>query len=229
MRKSFIAIGLICIAHLTLFAQTNISSMQGKEFTMLALGDSYTIGEGVGEADRFPNQLITLLDNEGIHFQKPKIIATTGWTSDELLHAISNEKMQQAFDFVTLLIGVNNQYRGLDLDNYREEFKTLLQQAINLASGNRNHVIVISIPDWGVTKFAEGRDRKKIASEIDEFNAVNQQESEKNHVHYINITGFTREHPDWLTSDGLHPDLKQYALWADQLSKVIHQEIISSH
>ena len=199
--------------------------MQQKEFTMLALGDSYTIGESVDEADRFPNQAVMLLHNRGFYFEKPQIIATTGWTTDELMDAINREHLPNTYDYVTLLIGVNNQYRGRDLGNYRQEFSALLDLAIKFSGNKSNHVIVLSIPDWGVTKFAEGRDRKKIASEIDLFNAVNKEEAEKKQAQYLDITGFTREHPDWVAADGLHPDAKEYALWAQELARVIGQQV----
>jgi len=206
--------------------------MATKEYSMLSLGDSYTIGEHVDEADRFPNQAVLLLHNQGIYFEKPTIIAKTGWTTDELMAAIEDEKVLQGspngqgtYDFVTLLIGVNNQYRGRDLENYRKEFIELLELAIKFSGGNTNHVIVLSIPDWGATAFAEGRDRKKIATEIDQFNAVNKEESEKHHVHYIDITSFTREHPDWIADDGLHPDAQQYALWSEAVERVIEEEV----
>ncbi|HYV92348.1 MAG TPA: GDSL-type esterase/lipase family protein [Chitinophagales bacterium] len=196
-----------------------------REYTMLSLGDSYTIGERVDEADRFPNQAVMLLHNMGIYFEKPKIIAKTGWTTDELMAAIENENLKGTYDFVTLLIGVNNQYRGRDLENYRKEFIELLELAIKFSGGKATHVIVLSIPDWGATPFAEGSDRKKIATEIDQFNAVNMKESDKRHVHYIGITGFTREHPDWIAEDGLHPDGRQYALWSQEIVVAIEGEI----
>jgi len=222
--KNFLFI-LILSLPLSSFSQANKSSMTQKEFTMLSLGDSYTVGEGADEADRFPNQTVLMLHSKGIFFEKPKIIATTGWTTDELMAAIQNENIKDTFDFVTLLIGVNNQYRGRTLENYRGEFVQLLEQAIKFSGGKNNHVIVLSIPDWGVTPFAEGRDRKKIATEIDDFNSVNKEESLKRQVHYIDITPSTREHPDWVMSDGLHPNAKEYAIWANEVSKLIQQEI----
>lgn len=196
-----------------------------KEFTMLSLGDSYTIGEKVDEADRFPNQTVLLLHSKGIYFEKPTIIAKTGWTTDELMMAIKNENLKGTYDFVTLLIGVNNQYREREPENYRKEFVELLDIAEKFSGGKANHVIVLSIPDWGVTPFAEGRNRKKIAAEIDQFNAINKEECAKRSMHYIDITPSTRDHPDWIESDGLHPDGKEYALWAQEVAKVIEKEL----
>lgn len=192
---------------------------------MLCLGDSYTIGEGVDEADRFPSQCVMQLHLKGIFVDKPKIIAATGWTTDELLNAIQKENITGTFDFVTLLIGVNNQYRGRDLDNYRKEFAGLLELSVKFSGGKNSHVVVLSIPDWGVTAFAEGRDRKKIAEEIDAFNLVNKEEALKHGVHYIDITPSTRRHPDWVVADGLHPDAKEYAVWAGELARMIQREV----
>ncbi|MEO5674236.1 MAG: GDSL-type esterase/lipase family protein [Chitinophagales bacterium] len=217
---------------LPLSSASQNTSMPAKELTMLCLGDSYTIGESVHEADRFPNQAVLLLHSSGIFLAKPHIIAATGWTTDELMNAIQRDNLlreypseRAAFDFVTLLIGVNNQYRSRDLESYRKEFSGLLDLAITYAGGKTNHVIVLSIPDWGVTAFAEGRDRKKISLEINQFNAVNKEESRKRKVHYIDITVYTRRHPEWVEADGLHPDSRQYEPWAQEVKQVIMQEI----
>ena len=148
------------------------------EKRMLALGDSYTIGESVQENDRWPMQLVDMLREAGNNFEKPEIIAKTGWTTDELIAAINEANPQGPFDLVSLLIGVNNQYRGNSLLTYREEFEFLLRKAIDFAGGDIKKVIVVSIPDWGVTPFAEGRDRKKIAQEIDDFNDANKEITE---------------------------------------------------
>lgn len=198
-----------------------------KELTMLSLGDSYTIGERVDEADRFPNQTVLLLHSKGIYFEKPKIIATTGWTTDELLHAIQQENIQQTFDFVTLLIGVNNQYRGRNAEEYRKEFVQLLELAITFSGNKKNHVIVLSIPDWGATPFAEGSDRRKVAAEIDLFNSINKEESINRGVHYIDITPISRkvtDDPSLIAADGLHPSGKMYEQWAQLVQEIIARE-----
>ena len=195
-----------------------------KTYSILSLGDSYTIGESVTEEERFPNQTIALLMKDGINFSSPKIIATTGWTTDELQNAIDKENISTTYDAVTLLIGVNNQYRSRSIDEYREQFVELLNQAITFAAKNKNHVFVLSIPDWGVTPYADGRDRTKIAQEIDAFNTVNKEESLKAGVHYIDITPISRNAATDLSlvaNDGLHPSGKMYAQWAAQLSPVI--------
>ncbi|HNO95606.1 MAG TPA: GDSL-type esterase/lipase family protein, partial [Anaerolineales bacterium] len=150
----------------------------------LALGDSYTIGESVEEAERFPNQLASLLANEGVTVDV-KIIARTGWTTDELWRGIQAEVVEPPYDMVSLLIGVNNQYRGRGLEEYREGFIFLLNKAIEYAGGDVKRVVVFSIPDWGVTPFAYGRDTTQIANEIDAFNKVNLEESTKAGAHYV--------------------------------------------
>jgi lysophospholipase L1-like esterase len=182
----------------------------------LALGDSYTIGESVAAQDRWPDQLARSLAETGIQTEVT-IIARTGWTTDELREGIEQQEITPPYDLVSLLIGVNNQYRGYDIDQYREEFAFLLNKSIEYAGGDPNHVIVLSIPDWGVTPFAWGRDTSKIAQEIDAFNAVNREESEKANVRYVDVTPISRaalEDKELLASDSLHPAGKMYAQWA---------------
>lgn len=185
----------------------------------LALGDSYTIGESVPETERWPIQLAKLLETEGIHTEVT-IIAKTGWTVDELWQGIQARDIDPPYDLVSLLIGVNNQYRGYDIGEYREQFVFLLNKAIEYAAGDSNRVIVLSIPDWGVTPFAAGRDREQVAREIDEFNAVNRAESEKAGVHYLDVTPISRRavSDEALTApDGLHPSGRMYTLWAEMV------------
>ena len=183
----------------------------------LALGDSYTIGESVAENERWPNQLAELLTENGYSVEV-KIIARTGWTTSELWEGIQNDEITPPYDMVSLLIGVNNQYRGNDIEEYRSEFIFLLNKAIEYAGGDASRVFVLSIPDWGVTPFANGRDAEKIASEIDAFNKVNMQESQNAGIAYIDITPVSREavnHLELIANDGLHPSGKMYAEWAN--------------
>ncbi len=182
----------------------------------LALGDSYTIGESVAEAERFPNQLAALLANEGLTVDV-EIIARTGWTTDELWQGIQAETVEPSYDMVSLLIGVNNQYRGRDIEEYREGFAFLLNKAIEYAGGDVKRIIVFSIPDWGVTPFAYGRDATTIAAEIDAFNQVNLEETQKAGAHYVDVTPVSRkakDDPSFVAGDGLHPSGKMYAEWA---------------
>jgi lysophospholipase L1-like esterase len=185
----------------------------------LALGDSYTIGESVAPEERWPVQLGALLRAEGLNVGDPTIIATTGWTTDELSAAIDRANPQGAFDLVSLLIGVNNQYRGRGQDEYREQFAALLQRAIGFAGENPARVLVLSIPDWGVTPFAARleRDPAAVAADIDAFNAINRAETERPGAHYVDVTPFSREaahDPSLLAADGLHPSGRMYAEWA---------------
>jgi lysophospholipase L1-like esterase len=192
--------------------------------TFLALGDSYTIGQSVLPAENFPNLTVQLLENSGFEFKPAEIVATTGWTTDELQSNINNHSFNLPYDVVTLLIGVNNQYRGRTVDTYKPEFENLLKQAIEFAGGKGDHVIVLSIPDWSVTPFASGRDRDQIALEIDAYNAANKTISENYKVHYIDITPWTREAANDLSliaADGLHPSAKEYKRWSEKLADKI--------
>lgn len=193
-------------------------------FTYLALGDSYTIGESVPEEHRFPVQAARLLAAEGITLAVPRIIAKTGWTTDELEAAITEAAITDTFSIVTLLIGVNNQYRGRSIAEYYTEFTRLLKQAIQFAGGHSDRVVVLSIPDWGVVPFAEGRDRGQIGDEIDTFNAANRTIAKKFRVHYLDITPDSREaadDPSLVASDGLHYSGKAMAIWAGKLAGIM--------
>lgn len=184
---------------------------------MLSLGDSYTIGEGVDPAERWGVQLAAMLRAEGVPISSSEIIAKTGWTTDELSAAIDERNPSGPYDLVTLLIGVNNQYRGRDLDNYRSEFRTLLDRSIEFAGARPHRVLVVSIPDWGVTPFAAGRDREKIAREIDAFNEAARQIVVERGANWIDITPGSRRassDPSLITGDALHPSGKMYAEWA---------------
>jgi lysophospholipase L1-like esterase len=181
---------------------------------ILALGDSYTIGEGVAAPERWPVLLAALLRERGLSVADPEIVATTGWTTDELSAGIDAAAPVGPFDLVTLLIGVNNQYRGRPADEYAAELGELLDRAVAFAGGNPGRVVVLSIPDWGVTPFAEGRDRAAIGEEIDRFNGVNRGAAARRGARYVDVTGATREHPGQLVSDGLHPSGEAYAEWA---------------
>jgi lysophospholipase L1-like esterase len=187
----------------------------------LALGDSYTIGESVAVADRWPNQLALRLRKNGIDIADPEIIAKTGWTTDELSSAIDAAKPRRPYALVTLLIGVNNQYRGRAAEEYRNEFTALLRRAVDFAGGNPRRVVVVSIPDWGVTPFAANRDRAKIAAEIDRFNAVNAEETKKAGARYADITPVSRHaatDSSLVAPDGLHPSAAMYAQWVPIIS-----------
>ncbi|WDS35497.1 SGNH/GDSL hydrolase family protein [Pseudoxanthomonas sp.] len=184
----------------------------------LALGDSYTIGEGVTAADRWPMQLARALRADGVGIDDPRIIATTGWTTDELQAALDQAAPAPGFDLVTLLIGVNNQYRGRPLAEYLQQFEALLTCAITLAAGRTQRVIVLSIPDWGATPFAatSGRDLTQISEQIDAFNQEARMACQHRDVSFIDVTSASRQHgaePAMLVDDGLHPSAAMYTLW----------------
>ncbi len=181
----------------------------------LALGDSYTIGESVPEAGRWPMQLAAALRERGLAIADPRILATTGWTTDELSAAMDAAEPLGQWDFVSLLVGVNNQYRGRDTGNYAEEFAALLKRTIALAGGRPGRVLVLSIPDWGPTPFgqASGRDTSAIASELDDYNAAARAACEAHGVAFVDITPASRAPGAGVAEDGLHPSAAQYATW----------------
>ncbi len=190
----------------------------------LALGDSYTIGTSVDEGDRYVVQTVALLKTMGISMADAAIIATNGWTTGDLMSAVADRSLNNGYDVVSLLIGVNNQYRGGSLEEYRQQFTALLQRAIQLANGNPHHVVVISIPDYSVTPFANGSDKQKIAREIDAFNEANRMIAAAYKVHYLYITDGSRKaaaDPSLVAADGLHFSGKEYAIWSAQLVPII--------
>ena len=199
------------------------------DLTYLALGDSYTIGEGVPEDGRWPVQLAAALRARGIAVAPPRIIARSGWTTDELIAAIDQEQEQgllkARYGLVSLQIGVNNQYRGRDLDEFGVQFDYLLARAIAFAGGDPHRVLAASIPDWGVTPFgvASGRDRTQIAEQIDQFNAEAQARSARRGVAWVEVTDLSRDPAlaHALVADGLHPSGEMYARWVERLQAAI--------
>ena len=189
----------------------------------LALGDSYTIGESVAMQDRWPNQLAAQLSKRGISIDKPSIIATTGWRTDNLANAITIAKPKEEFDLVSLLIGVNNQYQNRSIEQFKIEFEELLKTSIRLAKGKKENVFVVSIPDYGYTPFGE-KNKEKISAAIDQFNNESKVICENNGVKYIFIADISREglnDPTLVAPDGLHPSGKMYAMWVDRILKEV--------
>jgi lysophospholipase L1-like esterase len=190
----------------------------------LALGDSYTKGESLPLAENFPNQLVKILQETNIEIYVDKIIAITGWTTDELAQAIYQQQPSCDYDWVTLLIGVNNQYRGRSIEEYAWQFYGLLCQAILFAKGNAQHVIVLSIPDWGLTPFNTTKDKIETSESIDKFNAVNKMITEKMGCRYLDITSSTREHANdkqYLADDLLHYSSAEYHIWAKEIARMM--------
>jgi lysophospholipase L1-like esterase len=186
----------------------------------LALGDSYTIGELVNYNDNFPSQLVSILNEKGIEIKLDKLIAITGWTTDELSLAIAKEKPSLDYDLVTLLVGVNNQYRSRSLEEYEWQFYALLCQAILYAKGIAQHVIVLSIPDWGLTPFNTEKDKIETSNQIDAFNKINKEITTSLGCKYIDVTTSTREHATdetYLAEDKLHYSKEEYKVWAEKI------------
>lgn len=201
-------------------AETNA----GKSF--LALGDSYTIGEGVAVNDRFPHLTVAMLAAEGLSFSAPRYVATTGWTTAELMAGIETQGVAGTFDLVSLLIGVNDQYRGLDTAGYRARFTQLLNRAIGFAGNRTSRVFVLSIPDYSATPFVPPDKKEKVSREIDAFNAINRDVTLGYGITYIDITPLTRaaaSDPSLLAADGLHYSGKEHALWAGLLAKEVRK------
>ena len=185
---------------------------------MLALGDSYTIGQSVDASQRWPVQLVKRLRVDGVIISEPEIVAQTGWTTSELAEEIVGANPLGPFDIVTLMIGVNNQFRGLDIEQYRKEFSALLIQSVHFTGEEPSHLIVVSIPDWGATPFAQSLDRGRIAREIDLFNAVAMDETTRAGAVFVDITGnsrFATNQPNLIAFDGLHPSGDMYSQWVD--------------
>lgn len=199
---------------------------QQKTRKYLALGDSYTIGESVSVSERWPNQLSGLLSKKGFQFDKPVIIATTGWRTDNLANAIAIAKLKEEYDLVSLLIGVNNQYQGRSVNEYAIEFEKLLLTAILLVKGLKKSVFVVSIPDYGFTPYGLSN-KEKISLAIDQFNDVAKKICVKHGVLYVDITTISREglnDNSLVASDHLHPSGKMYSLWAKKIAGEIKIE-----
>lgn len=200
------------------YASLHATSVHRTAGSYLALGDSYTIGESVDPADRYPVQAVRLLNGaDHLSCQDPDIIAVTGWTTSNLLDAVSSLKPAAPYQMVSLLIGVNNQYQGRSQAEYHDQFAQLLQKSILLAGNDPSHVLVLSIPDYSVTPFGHTRDTSFIAAQIDSFNGINHSLAAEYKVHYIDITAESRKaasDPSLIAADGLHFSGKEYGRWA---------------
>jgi len=194
------------------------------KISYLALGDSYTIGESVSKTKSFPKQLEKRLENDLNVKIQTKIVAQTGWRTDNLLNAIATADLDTSYDFVTLLIGVNNQFQGVAFETYKKEFPELLSTAVHLAGDNSKRVVVVSIPDWSFTPFGRNREGENISEEIDSYNAFAQSKAEELEVRFIEITDITREglnKPELVAGDGLHPSAEAYKLFVDRIAPKI--------
>jgi lysophospholipase L1-like esterase len=196
----------------------------------LALGDSYTIGESVPAEARWPVQLVQLLRDRHIVIDDPQIVAVTGWTTGELSTGMDQAVLKPDYDLVSLLIGVNDQYRGYSAESYRTAFSAMLHRAITLAGNRPQRVVVVSIPDWGVTPFAHNDSRfpAQIANELDVYNAIARDEAKRIGAHWVDITAISRQHAELVADDGLHPSAEQYTLWAHAVFPAAQQALQTS-
>ena len=215
---------LIKLSLFLLLLSTTIMAQKLKikvKVKFLALGDSYTIGESVDAKDRWPVLLIESLRKSGLECNNVRIIAQTGWRTDNLKNAIIEANPSQDYTLVSLLIGVNNQYQKKSVEEYASEFEALLNTAITLAGGIKSNVFVVSIPDYGCTPFGKSN-QVTISQAIDQFNKVNRAISDRLGIPYFNITDISRNgltHPELVAHDGLHPSGFMYSQWVDLILK----------
>lgn len=213
------------ILFLFLFLLLPIASYcQRDSISYLALGDSYTAGTSESLINGWPYQLVEIFNKRKVPVKTPKIVAQPGWTTTDLIKSIKSQHLEPKYDLVSLLIGVNNQYKGKPLDIFKLEFQELLNTSIALAQGKPENVFVLTIPDWSVTPFARFRDKEKIVRELETYNTLIGEETKKRQVQLIDITKISRNaavNPSWVASDSLHPSKKMYKAWAKKISKSI--------
>ncbi|MDR5590926.1 SGNH/GDSL hydrolase family protein [Christiangramia sp. SM2212] len=211
----------------TLDVQDN-QEPEDPKFSYLALGDSYTIGESVMETERWPVQLAEQLRERGYKMAAPKIIAKTGWTTEDLLRGMESElNIQRDFDIVSILIGVNNQYQGKPITEYEDDLRTIFNKAVNHSKTMEKGVFAVSIPDYGYTPFGSAN-QERISAEIDRFNEVFKRVADEFNVPFYNITPISRDaknNPDLVASDGLHPSGLMYQYWVDQIVNQVAEKL----
>ncbi|MEX0316187.1 MAG: SGNH/GDSL hydrolase family protein [Allomuricauda sp.] len=209
---------------LTILAMT-VSYGQKDSISFLALGDSYTIGTGESKLNSWPFQFVAQSKKKKVVIETPKIIAKAGWTTTDLLDAIQAEQPNPNYELVSLMIGVNNQYQGINIEVFKKEFLSLLDKSIRFAKDNPDNVFVLSIPDWSITPFARFGDKKKIVRELNIYNSIIREETEKQGILFIDITKISKNallNPSLIASDSLHPSKKMYRMWAKKISKKLY-------
>ena len=217
---------LACTQHITESDMVVSPGNTTSKYSFLSLGDSYTIGESVSEADRWSVQLAGMLRKDSVDVANPDIIARTGWTTSQLQNAITASGNEKTYSFVSLLIGVNNQYQGQNQDRYRSEFRELLRTATKFAGDKASRVFVLSIPDWGASPYGAQNNKVKIAQEIDQFNAIAKEECQKANIAYVDITPLTRSANGdnaQFADDGLHYSGKQMRTWAEKAMPTVKE------
>ena len=209
-------------SHNDLIFEENINSLSDSPFSFIALGDSYTIGEGVNVEDRWPNQFVNLANENGFDFDQPVIIAETGWKTYDLLDSINQTNFSSKYDYISLLIGVNNQFNSRPIHEFEEDLNKLMDE-MNRIKKDDGSIIIISIPDWGYTPFAESVEMSDISEKIDLFNSILIKFAATNDLKYVDVTEISRRainEPNLITDDNLHPSKKMYLEWANKIYNI---------
>ena len=206
----------------SLIIEENLNTSRESPFSFIALGDSYTIGEGVTEGERWPNQFVNVAYENGVDFDKPIIIAETGWKTYDLLNAINQKNFTKKYDYISLLIGVNNQFNSRPLNEFEEDLNKLMYEMKKIKK-NGGSIIIISIPDWGYTPFGESSDMNDISEQINLFNNSLRKFASTNDLKYVDVTEISRRginEPDLITNDNLHPSGSMYLEWAKKIYSI---------
>ena len=206
----------------TLIVEDNLNTPRESPYSFIALGDSYTIGEGVNEDERWPNQFVDVAYENGVDFDQPMIIAETGWKTYDLLNAINQTNFTKKYDYISLLIGVNNQFNSRPIDEFEEDLNKLMDEMKRIKK-NDGSIIIISIPDWGYTPFGESSDMSDISEQINLFNSSLRKFATTNGLKYVDVTEISRRginEPDLITNDNLHPSGIMYLEWAKKIYNI---------
>ena len=206
----------------TLVVEDNLNTPRESPYSFIALGDSYTIGEGVNEDERWPNQFVDVAYESGVDFDQPMIIAETGWKTYDLLNAIDQTNFTKKYDYISLLIGVNNQFNSRPIDEFEEDLNKLMDEMKRIKK-NDGSIIIISIPDWGYTPFGESSDMSDISEQINLFNSSLRKFATTNGLKYVDVTEISRRginEPDLITNDNLHPSGIMYLEWAKKIYNI---------
>jgi len=206
----------------TLVVEDNLNTPRESPYSFIALGDSYTIGEGVNEDERWPNQFVDVAYENGVDFDQPMIIAETGWKTYDLLNAINQTNFTKKYDYISLLIGVNNQFNSRPINEFEEDLNKLMDEMKRIKK-NDGSIIIISIPDWGYTPFGESSDMSDISEQINLFNSSLRKFATTNGLKYVDVTEISRRginEPDLITNDNLHPSGIMYLEWAKKIYNI---------
>ena len=203
----------------SLIVEDNLNNQRESPYSFIALGDSYTIGEGINEDERWPNQFVDVAYENGVDFDQPMIIAETGWKTYDLLNAINQTNFTKKYDYISLLIGVNNQFNSRPIDEFEEDLNKLMDEMKRIKKNDGN-IIIISIPDWSYTPFGESNDMSDISEKINLFNSSLRKFASTNDLKYVDVTEISRRainEPDLITNDNLHPSGIMYLEWAKKI------------